>query len=163
MIRVQQYGNAGFLPAEAEVRTFQIVPVTQVITFDALPDRAIGNNEFEVNAEGGSSGFPITFASQTPTVCATGGTNGADVTLRAVGRCTIRASQQGDNNFTKADDVDQSFSVTSTSNEDLNNDWWRWRGGAGCTLGGNADFDWSLVLMLAFIVGLKLRRRYTYD
>jgi len=86
----------------------------QVIVFEALPDRLLGEPPFEVSATGGGSGNPVTFASQTEAVCATGGSHGSTVTLLARGTCTLRASQAGNDGYTAADDVEQSFAVRET-------------------------------------------------
>ena len=85
----------------------------QVIVFDPLPNRELGEPPFLVNATGGGSGNPVVFASQTTAVCTTGGSNGSTVTLLALGTCTIRASQAGNAAFQPADDVDQSFAVVT--------------------------------------------------
>ncbi len=160
VLRAQQLGNGSYFPAAPEVRTLQVRPATQTIIFATLPDRAIANGEFLIRADGGASGLPVTFASQTPGMCTTSGTNGATVTLIAAGRCTIRASQSGNNNFTNASDVDQSFSVTRTPDDDSNTDWWRWRGGSGgCTINSSDSIDWSFAILLLLGLGLRLRYR----
>jgi hypothetical protein len=87
----------------------------QAIVFDALPNRFLSEPPFEVSATGGGSGNPVTFASQTEAVCSTSGSDGSTVTLLAPGTCTLRASQAGNEAFTAADDVEQSFSVLALS------------------------------------------------
>ncbi len=158
VIRAQQAGNGSFFPAAADIRSFQIIPATQTITFLRLPNRAIASGALILLTNLSSAGLPVKFTSQTPAICTTSGSDGTTVTLITEGICTIRASQLGDNNFAKANDVDQSFSVTSTSNEDSNTDWWQWRGGSGCTIHPNARFDWSFAVLLFVCVGLRLRR-----
>jgi RHS repeat-associated protein len=56
------------------------------------------NNTVTLSATGGASGNPVTFASTTPTVCTTSGTNtnsSTAVTILAAGTCTITADQAG--------------------------------------------------------------------
>ncbi|MGY4515788.1 autotransporter domain-containing protein [Lysobacter sp. HA18] len=57
------------------------------------------NGTFAVSAQGGASGNPIVFASTTPAVCTV---TGANVTMRAAGRCSLTADQAGDARYTAA-------------------------------------------------------------
>ena len=65
---------------------------TQTISFGALIGKASGDAPFSVSATA-SSGLPVSFTSQTASVCSVASTT---VTLIAAGTCTIRASQAGD-------------------------------------------------------------------
>ena len=84
--------------------------VDQTITFGAAPSLWIGATA-TLNATGGGSYNPVTFTSQTPTVCTTGGINGSMVTGVAEGSCTIAADQAGNANYTAALQASQSFTV----------------------------------------------------
>lgn len=80
----------------------------QTITFLPLANRHYGDGPFMVAANA-SSGLPVTFSSATPTVCTVSGNT---VTLKAIGTCTITASQAGDNlTYLAAPNVQQSFIV----------------------------------------------------
>jgi hypothetical protein len=57
----------------------------------------------------------VTFITNTPTVCTSAGVNGETITLAAVGKCTVRASQAGNANYNAAADVEQSFLVQGGS------------------------------------------------
>ncbi|MDR7191561.1 fibronectin type III domain-containing protein [Luteimonas terrae] len=57
---------------------------------------------FALSAEGGASGLPLVFASTSPTVCTV---EGAVVTMRAAGLCSLTADQAGDANFEAAPQV----------------------------------------------------------
>lgn len=81
--------------------------IAQTITFNALPSRNLGDPPFTVAATA-SSGLPVSFASQTTSVCTVAGST---VTLVASGACTIRATQAGDASYAPAPPVDRSFSV----------------------------------------------------
>ena len=88
-----------------------VVRLAQTISFAALPDKQVGDADFTVSATGGASGNPVTFSSTTTSVCTTGGTNGATVSLVAAGGCTIQADQAGNGTYLAAPSVSQSFNV----------------------------------------------------
>lgn len=82
--------------------------IAQTISFLPLANRHYGDGPFMVAANA-SSGLPVTFSSATPTVCTVSGNT---VTLKAIGTCTITASQAGDNlTYLAAPNVQQSFIV----------------------------------------------------
>ena len=87
------------------------VTVSQLIAFAPLPGRTLGDPPFTVPATA-SSGLPVTFGSLTPTVCTSGGVNGATVTLVATGTCTIAADRRG-HRLRTAPQVTQSFAVNA--------------------------------------------------
>lgn len=80
----------------------------QSISFHSLPSVVIGTTPFALTAST-TSGLPVSFASTSPSVCATSGTI---VRLLATGTCSISASQAGNSRYLPADSVDQSFPVT---------------------------------------------------
>src|SRR5439155_3509043 len=57
------------------------------------------------------SGMAVTFTSSTPTVCTTGGTNGATVTIAGAGTCTITAAELGNANYKPAPTLTPSFTI----------------------------------------------------
>jgi hypothetical protein len=83
----------------------------QSISFSVLPDRILGDGAITVSAIGGGSGNPVTFAAGPATVCTSGGTNGAFITLVGAGTCTVTASQAGNQSYLDATPVAQSFRV----------------------------------------------------
>ena len=86
---------------------------TQTITFAGLPPVTLADSVPTLSATA-SSGLAVSFTSSTPSVCTTGGSNGATVTLVAPGTCTIAASQAGVPTVTApATTVNQSFNVTT--------------------------------------------------
>ncbi len=89
--------------------TVTITPASQTITFDALPDKVIGEPDFLVSATA-SSGLTVSFSSLTTGVCTV---STATVHLVSEGTCTIRASQAGNGNYAAAPNVDRSFAVTA--------------------------------------------------
>jgi hypothetical protein len=92
-------------------RNFTIDKASQTISFAALPNKYYGNGGITVSATGGGSGNPVTFTSGTPTVCTSGGTNGATVLFVGLGNCAITASQAGSGNYNAAQPVVRSFQI----------------------------------------------------
>jgi Bacterial Ig-like domain len=80
---------------------------SQVITFAALPDQAIGTAPPALAASA-SSGLAVTIASTTTSVCTV---SGSTLTLVASGTCTLTASQAGNGTFGPAIQVLRSFNV----------------------------------------------------
>ncbi len=102
-------GGATLNIDQLQVKVFYTAPQTdQTITFGALADGTYGDAPFTVSATGGASGNPVTFSSQTPSICSVSGTT---VTILQVGTCTVRASQAGNASYNPAPDVDQSFTI----------------------------------------------------
>jgi hypothetical protein len=84
-----------------------VVPqVDQAITFNPLPDKALGDPPFAL-AAAASSGLPVTFTTGS-SVCAV---SGVTVTLTDSGQCAITAHQFGNVNYWSAPDVTQVFKV----------------------------------------------------
>ena len=83
----------------------------QTITFDPLADKTYGDTPFGISATA-SSGLTVSFSSQTSGVCIV---SSGTVTIVTVGTCTIRASQDGDDDYDAALDVDRSFTVAQKS------------------------------------------------
>ncbi|MGA2116984.1 MAG: choice-of-anchor Q domain-containing protein [Bryobacteraceae bacterium] len=81
---------------------------SQTIQFAALPARTLGTAPVIVSAAA-SSALPVAFSSQTAAICTVAGST---VTLNAVGKCTIQATQAGNASYAAAPAVEQSFQVT---------------------------------------------------
>ena len=95
----------------------QLTPATvidftlQDIIFAAPGNRDLAASPFTVSATA-SSGLAVGLTSTTPSVCTVSGTN---VTLLAVGICSIAADQSGDATYFMATQVVRSLLVTNTS------------------------------------------------
>jgi PKD repeat protein len=85
-------------------------PGPQTITFAPLPDRMLGTPPLTVTATA-SSGLTVVFSTTTPISCTSSGTNGATITLVAVGTCSVIADQAGNAQFEPAPTVQQDFTV----------------------------------------------------
>jgi streptogramin lyase len=83
----------------------------QAITFGALSNEPYGTAPFSVSASA-SSGLPVSFNSQTMSICTVSGTT---VTLVNLGTCTIEATQAGNTAYAAAPAVSQSFQITKAS------------------------------------------------
>jgi uncharacterized protein (TIGR03437 family) len=91
--------------------TVTAAPLTaQTITFNPLANQTLGAAPFTITATA-TSNLPVSFLSVTPFVCAV---NGTQVTVLAVGTCTIQANQGGNGSYAGAPAVQQSFMVTAT-------------------------------------------------
>lgn len=153
-IRASQAGDGNYNPASDVDRSFNVTPATQAITFGALSSKTLGDPAFDISATGGASGNPVTFTSLTTNVCTVSGTT---VTLVAAGTCTLRASQEGNANFSAAADVDQSFAVNSSSGGGGGSS--GGGGGGGCAVNPTAKFDPTLMLLLLATLGQFAWRR----
>jgi Calx-beta domain/FG-GAP-like repeat/Domain of unknown function (DUF4214) len=81
----------------------------QMIVFDPLPNKTVADPDFALSATA-TSGLPVSFF--TSGQCTV---NGNTVHIIGAGLCTITASQAGNNNFNPAPDVDQGFTITSST------------------------------------------------
>jgi hypothetical protein len=107
----QQAGTVSYLPASV-TRSFQVVlGFAQSIGFTGPPSSALAASPLALVATGGASGNPVVFSSTTPTVCATGGSNGSSLTLVSPGACTVVANQAGNANYLAASSVIYTFIV----------------------------------------------------
>ena len=115
-IRASQEGDETYSPAEPVLQSFLIYPYEDEeaafgdheITFDTIPDHSILVSQLELAAVS-SAGLPVSYGSETPFVCDV--MDGNTVVFLDVGTCTIRASQEGDETFSPAEPVLQSFLI----------------------------------------------------
>jgi hypothetical protein len=107
--------DADYQPSTAPgAAALTVAQASQAITFGALPNHTVGDAPFTVSASA-SSGLPVSFSAGPSTVCTSGGTNGATITLVGSGTCTVTASQAGNGNYLAAPNVPQSFTVAASS------------------------------------------------
>jgi hypothetical protein len=98
--------------ASATTATTSSTAQPQVVTFPPLASHPVGAS-FTVAASA-SSGLPVSFGSQTPSVCTVTGTT---VTTLAAGQCEIQASQAGNADFQPATAVIQGFTVAAVGRD----------------------------------------------
>ena len=118
VVAANQSGDTNYNAAAQVTQNVVISKASQTITFGTLPNRNFGDAPFTISATA-SSNLTVSFASITPAVCSTSGTNGTTVTLLAVTpACTIEASQAGSGNFNTAANVSQSFAILDVTPPD---------------------------------------------
>jgi hypothetical protein len=94
-------------------------PLTsQSISFGTLSDRVLGSTPPPLSATA-SSGLPVTFTSNTTTVCTVSGTNGVNLALLTIGLCSITASQGGGSGYAAATPVTETFNVTGSATSNV--------------------------------------------
>jgi uncharacterized protein len=107
-VAANQAGDAAWLPATQVTRSFSIRSA-QTIQFAPPPTTALATGSVTLGATA-SSGLAVSYVSQTPAVCSTGGST---VTLLAQGTCTVTAEQAGNASFAAAPPVTVSFEVVA--------------------------------------------------
>jgi hypothetical protein len=108
-LQADQGGNTTYNPAPPVQQSFSVTKAAQAITFPALPDVTVSQASVGLSATA-SSGFVVTFSSNTPLVCTVSGTS---ATLVSAGTCTIQADQAGDPTYDPAPAVARSFTVAA--------------------------------------------------
>ena len=110
-ITASQSGNTTYAAATPVPQGFTVNPATQTIAFGSLNAVAPGAPAFNVSANS-SSGLAVTFSTVTTTVCSVSGNT---VTILAIGSCSIAANQSGNADYSAAQTVTQTFTVTANT------------------------------------------------
>jgi hypothetical protein len=106
VITASQAGNASYNPASDVQQTLTANKGNQVITFNSLPDKTVGDPAFNLQATA-SSGLSVTYATTSPRISISGN----QVTILSGGRTNVTASQAGNANYNAAISVTQSFCI----------------------------------------------------
>ncbi len=106
-ITAAQAGNANWNAASRVERTFTIAKGDQAITFTAPSGVSFDLPDFDLGATA-SSGLPVSYASSTSAVCTI---KDGKLHVVAAGTCKVTASQDGNNNWNEALDVEQTFTI----------------------------------------------------
>ncbi len=110
-----QLGNDVYEPAVQVLHKLRVGdPIAQVIAFGDIPPIAVGGTGKLVASA--SSGLPVTFSSNTPSICAVSRDN---VSGLATGICTIAADQMGDQVYARAPQTTKDISVSKTVNQSI--------------------------------------------
>ena len=114
IITASQAGDATYNAANDVPQSFTVAKADQVITFNTLPLKIVGDAAFTLTATGGASGNIVTFASSNLAVATIVGNS---VTVVGSGSATIIASQAGNGNYNAATDMPQPFTVSSKTSQ----------------------------------------------
>ncbi|MBI2514186.1 MAG: immunoglobulin domain-containing protein [Opitutae bacterium] len=96
-----------FGSATSSAAALTVTPLSQTITFAALPDVAFSPTPITLTASASSS-LPVSFT----IVSGSATLSGNSLTLTAAGSLTVRAAQSGDATYAAAANVDRTFTVT---------------------------------------------------
>jgi len=108
-VTAMQEGDNIFAPnLRGVTQEFSVSKVAQVITFGALANKTVLAAPFSVSASA-SSGLPVSFTSLTENVC---NAVGSTITIYDIGACSIVASQSGSEEWSPAETVTRTFTIS---------------------------------------------------
>ena len=110
-VKANQAGNATYSAAPTVARSFTVSKAPQTISFGALANKTLAQSPVTVKATA-TSGLAVSFTTATSSVCTSGGTHGATITLVRTGTCTVKANQAGNATYSAAPTVARSFTVS---------------------------------------------------
>lgn len=106
-ITVSQVGNTAYDPAPNVSRNLTVNKLQQTITFNAIPNKVIGDPDFEIDASA-SSDLPLTYGSSNPAVATIIDNK---IHILAAGNTTITVFQDGNATYDPAPEVSQNLTV----------------------------------------------------
>ncbi|MEJ6980886.1 LamG-like jellyroll fold domain-containing protein [Pedobacter sp. P351] len=106
-ITATQGGNASYIAAVPVSQVLTVVKGSQIISFNSLPQKILGEPDFSISASA-SSGLPVSFSSSNASVATV--INGT-VHITGVGSSVITATQEGNAIYSSATNVEQVFVV----------------------------------------------------
>ena len=107
-IKAYQAGNDSYAAAPDVFREFSILKVDQTITFPPVSNITLGTGAVALNGSS-SSNLPITYFVSGPALVAEG-----NVICFGIGSVTVDAKQSGNENYSPATSVSQSFQINPT-------------------------------------------------
>ncbi|RED98373.1 galactose-binding domain-containing protein [Marinoscillum furvescens] len=113
-VRIWKTSQKAITLAEVEVFGYEIQKKSQSITFDALPEKTVGDADFDAGAVA-SSGLPVTYTSSNTSVATI---ESGKIRLVGSGVTTITASQAGDDTYSAANEVAQVLMVSDPAKEE---------------------------------------------
>ena len=118
-ITIDQRGVGRPYNGRCDIGAYEVAAhVSQSIQFGPIADKILTNSPFIITATA-SSGLPVDFITNTPSVCSVtsgplfDGVSSATVVLLGDGTCILAAQQAGNSTFDPAPAVAQTFQVTS--------------------------------------------------
>ena len=113
VVQADQTGNTTYAAAPSVQQTFTVAQASQWVLLLPIGGHTLVQSPV-VPLAFATSFLLVTFATTTPSVCAATGTAGGSIVLIAAGKCTVVASQAGNNNFNPAS-ASWSFTVSKAS------------------------------------------------
>lgn len=110
VVRATQKGNTDYNAATPVDRSIVVSKAKQAIWFAAPPPKTYGDPPFALSANV-SSGLPVSFS----VVAGPATIAGKFVTITGAGKVSIRAAQDGDDNYHAATPVDRTFDVAKAA------------------------------------------------
>ncbi|MCC5807047.1 MAG: hypothetical protein JJU00_12030 [Opitutales bacterium] len=110
VVRASQPGDSTYAPAAEVERRFTVLGRSQTITFGPIQDKVFGGSDFFLTATA-TSGLPVSFELISGPV----ELDGDRVSITAAGVVIIRAVQEGNDIYSPAAPVEQSFTVARAS------------------------------------------------
>jgi CSLREA domain-containing protein len=111
VVHASQPGDAAHAAAPPLAQSFAVHIASQTLTFQAITGTQYALSQLTLTATA-SSGLPVSFTSITPTVCSVSGSN---LSLLISGTCVVHALQAGNNVYSSAPPLAQSFAVHALS------------------------------------------------
>jgi|GEM_PF-5870649 len=136
-ITALQTGNNNYLAATSVEQSLSVSKASQIITFNAITSKTLGDAPFNLGAST-TSGLAVTYSSSSEEISISGN----QISLVKAGRATVKANQEGNSNYKDATTVEQSFCINPskpaiavavqpstsefilTSNQDIGNQWY---------------------------------------
>ena len=110
-ITASQAGDTTYAPAVAVSKEFEIGKIDQSIAFSVMPEKSVGDFDFDPGATAGS-GLPVHYVSSNPLVASVIGDPGNEkIRIRGAGTAFITATQTGDTTYNAATEVKQVLKV----------------------------------------------------
>ncbi|MCV9386493.1 Ig-like domain-containing protein [Reichenbachiella ulvae] len=107
VVAADQSGNDLYNAASQVTQSITVSKASQTITFDALSDKTFGDAAFDLSASA-SSGLTVSFSVVSGPV----GLDGNTLAITGVGEVVIAADQAGDDLYSAASQVTQSFTIS---------------------------------------------------
>ena len=105
-ITASQTGDASFNPAPNVARSFAVEKADQTVTFGPIPNKTVGDPDFNVSATA-SSNLTVSFAAVYGQCTVTGNS----VHITSAGSCAIGAYQGGDSNYNPSNSAFSLFNI----------------------------------------------------
>ncbi len=110
-ITASQAGDATYAAAVPVSKSFEIGKLDQTIAFGVLPEKSVGDFDFDPGATSGS-GLPVHYSSSDALIATIVGTAGNEkIRIRGAGSVTITATQAGNDTYNTAPAVQQQLQI----------------------------------------------------